>query len=314
MRVTVSLFVKVALAISLGALAACAVGTTPKANGFTPATERHKNADLLYVSNKNYSGKPTVYVFAYPQGKLVQTLTNYGPFGGECVDKDGDVFGTADYEVVEYAHGASSPKAILKESGLYGEPLGCAIDPVDGDLAVANTAADTSSSAVVAVFKHARGSPTYYTDRNLMAFEYCGYDNNGNLFLDGTNGYFSGYSSYIAELPKGSASFKNSSVSEWLGSWDLGGVQWDGKYLAVGDGTKTIYRFSVKNGEATKVGETKLGGADRVQQFWIDGSEVIGGNTVAGTVDAWKYPTGGRPIKTITGLHDPVAVAVSRAR
>ncbi|MGA7246863.1 MAG: hypothetical protein WBW89_03815 [Candidatus Cybelea sp.] len=120
--------------------------------------------------------------------------------------------------------------------------------------------------------------------------------------------------SYIAELPKGSTSFTNASVAAWLGSWDLGGVQWDGKYLAVGDKGKTIYRFSIKNGQATKVGKTKLGGAGKVYQFWIDGSDVIGGNTEAGTVDVWKYPAGGPPIKTIEGLHEPIAVAVSHAQ
>jgi hypothetical protein len=70
-------------------------------------------------------------------------------------------------------------------------------------------------------------------------------------------------------------------------------------------------RCSVKDGLATKVGKTTLRGADRVHQFWIDGGDVIGGNAEAGTVDVWKYPAGGPPIKTIEGLHEPVAVAIS---
>lgn len=316
MKLTMSVFVPAILIVCAPSLTACGTEATPNANAIAPVqtAQRHKTSDLLYVSNENYSGKPHNYVFIYPQGKLSQMLTTYGPFGGECVDKDGDVFGTVNYEVVEYAHGASSPKAILQESGLYGTPLGCAINFVNGDLAVANTGDSTAGPAVVAIYKHATGSPTYHTDLRLMAFAYCGYDNKGNLFLDGTNDYFSGYVSYIAELPKGSTSFTNASVAAWLGSWDLGGVQWDGKYLAVGDKGKTIYRFSIKNGQATKVGKTKLGGAGKVYQFWIDGSDVIGGNTEAGTVDVWKYPAGGPPIKTIEGLHEPIAVAVSHAQ
>jgi hypothetical protein len=303
------------LTVSVAMFTACGTATAPNANAIMSVqVQRHKSTDLLYVSNQNYSGKPHIDVFTYPQGKLSQTLTNYGPFAGECVDKDGDVFGTVNYEVVEYAHGASSPKAILQENGNYGTPLGCAINPVNGDLAVANTGDNTSSYAVVAIYKHAKGSPAYYTDGNLMAFAYCAYDNEGNLFLDGTNDYFMGYVSFVAELPKGSTSFTNAAVSRWLASWDLGGVQWDGQHLAVGDKEKTIYRFSVKDGQATEVGATKLGHADRVEQFWIDGSDVIGGNTKAGTVDVWKYPAGGPPIKTIKGLHEPVAVAISHGR
>jgi hypothetical protein len=117
-------------------------------------------------------------------------------------------------------------------------------------------------------------------DRPLSA---RGYDDKGNLFLDGTNGYFSGYQTTLAELPKDKKRWIDFQVDEWLAY--PGGVQWNGKNLAVGNQENKIYRFSISNGKVTEVGQTLLGGVDRVLQFLITGDDVIGGSLDSGTVD-----------------------------
>src|SRR5579863_1388101 len=90
---------------------------------------------LLYVSD-TVTGD--VYVFSYPKGKLVQTLTGFADPAGECVDATGNVFvaNTGSSNVLEYAHGGSSPIATLDDSGYF--RVGCAVDPVTGNLAVSN--------------------------------------------------------------------------------------------------------------------------------------------------------------------------------
>jgi hypothetical protein len=89
-------------------------------------------------------------------------------------------------------------------------------------------------------------------------------------------------------------------------------VQWDGKYIAVGDqSTNTIYQFAISGKKGREVGSTVLGGATEVFQFWIEGSKVIGADAGASHVDIWKYPAGGAAIKTIGGLYAPLGVTVS---
>ena len=58
-----------------------------------------------------------------------------------------------------------------------------------------------------------------------------------------------------------------------------GGVQWDGKHLAIGNQFTDIYEFAISGHHATTVGTTELGsGAMYVKQFWIQGQTVIAPN------------------------------------
>lgn len=95
-----------------------------------------KSQDLLYVTG---TAAGEVYVYTYPQRQSVGTLSGLERPGGECVDSAGDVFIAARNSktgvIYEYAHGAPTPMATLTDRG---RPSGCAVDPVTGDLAVAN--------------------------------------------------------------------------------------------------------------------------------------------------------------------------------
>jgi hypothetical protein len=304
------------LTMALTVLAACAANTTPDANALEQVAQPTKASELLYVSAQN-----GLYVFTYPGGKLRQKLTGYGAFGGLCVDKSGDVFAISEgsgAEIYEFAHGGSSPKAILREhnSSFDASPTGCAIDPITGNLAVANSPYTTANDASVGIFENASGEPMYYTDYGISTFAFCAYDDKGDLYVDGQGNYFTkDYDDYIAELPHGSSSFTNASVAEWLGTSDaLGGVQWDGKHLAVGNEDQTIYQFSIAGSKATEVGKTVLGKVNSVNQFWIERGEIIGGNDVQrGSIDSWQYPGGGSPLATIVKrVPNPLAVVISK--
>jgi hypothetical protein len=207
-----------------------------------------KSKDLLYVGDIY-----DVTVYSYPQGKLEGRLNGFYEIGGECVDAKGDVFvvNTLGGKIVEYAHGGKKPIQTLQATGY--EPADCAIDPTTGNLAV--TIFGGASSGELAIYQDAKGTPTLYTDPDFLNYGYCGYDDNGNLFIDGGN---EDHVVVFAELAKGASSFLNLTLDQSFN--DTGAIQWDGKYLDVGDqNTSNIYRFSISGSQGTEVGVTQLG-------------------------------------------------------
>jgi hypothetical protein len=262
---------------------------------------------LLYISD---AGTNDVYVYSYPGAKFLGTLTGFDEPIGECVDNKGNVFIT-NYQatnILEYAHGGTSPIATLNDPGYY--PVGCSVDPTTGTLAVTNSMPTPySGPGNVVIYKDAKGKPkAYYTAPFISQMGFCSYDKAGNLFVDG---YGSGSGAFeFGELPKGSPSFKKISLNQQIGAPN--GVQWDGTDIAVEDGTiGVIYRFAISGMKGKEVGSTPLVGSANVIDFWIDGSKVIGPNVNGGTVTFWNYPAGGSGTKTIGGFVEPVGATVS---
>ena len=270
------------------------------------------NAALLYVSDRDAA---EVTVYTYPQGKLVGTLTDFTQPQGECVDKAGDVFITdrLSQDIFEYAHGATSPVATLSDAGE--NPYGCSVDPKTGNLAVTNLAGNGSTQGSVSIYKGASGTQTMYTDSAIYYYGFCGYDTKGNLFLDGTN---QGSAFEFAELPKGSSTFTNITLNQSISY--PGGVQWNGKYVAVGDwNNPDIYEFAISGSSGTLVGSTALGSGDSgVSQFWIQGKAVIAPDENSERYQyillTFKYPAGGTATQALTnGINTPWGTTVSIA-
>lgn len=266
-----------------------------------------KSGDLLYVSDTETGD---VYVFAYPKGTPKGTLTGLIDPAGECVDASGNVFvtNTGASNIVEYAHGGSTPIATLKDSGSF--PVGCSVDPMTGNLAVTNFSTSGSGQGNVVVYKHARGRPTgHFSDPDINNVLLCGYDGEGNLFVDGLTSA-SGFA--FAELHRRGSKLAPVALDQSISS--AGGVQWDGKEVAVGDqAANVIYRFSIRGNKGTKVGATPLTGASEVFQFWIEDKRVIGPDAIAANVGIWDYPAGGSPTKTFGGVYVPLGATVSKA-
>ena len=261
-----------------------------------------KRPSLLYVSDAKTNA---VYVFSYPNGVPIGTLTGFSQPAGLCADGAGDVW-IADLgaqQLVEYAHGGSKRIATLKDPNYY--PNACSVDPTSGNLAVANMSmAGSSGSGSIAIYEKAHGAPKIYTDPSLYFIEYCGYDAKGNLYADG----FTSSSAFLfAELPHGNRTFTDIMVPQRYGF--LGPVQWDGTHVALGGG-KRIYQVAIRGKNARILDVTPLHHGD-VLAFWIQRPRVIGVNPADGTVRFWRYPNGGAPTKTLTGFSDPVGVTVS---
>jgi DNA-binding beta-propeller fold protein YncE len=271
-----------------------------------------KESDLLYVSDLTTGD---VDVFSYPRGKKKGQLTGFSAPHGACVDAKGNVFITSEgsSQIFEYAHAGTKPIATLSDPGYT--PSDCAVDPVTGDLAVANLLPLGSGSGNVAVYKRAKGKPKLYTaSSGLFMYYSCSFDGSGNLFVDGSN--MNGNQFEMAELPKGAATLVGVTLNQPISL--PGGVQWDGKYLAVGDQVcincaSTIYEFSMSGSTGSKAGETNLTDSCDVIRFWLQGKRVIAPNDCSSNVMYFKYPAGGDSTKTISGVSQPVGVTVSQA-
>ncbi|HEY2473961.1 MAG TPA: hypothetical protein VGI19_04085 [Candidatus Cybelea sp.] len=297
----------------LALLAGCSAAGTqvaPATGELGPAARAGSGA-LLYVVD---DGTGKVPYYSYPKMKQAGVLSGFGSANGACVDAGGNVFisDAHNSEVDEFAHGGTKVLRRLKDAEDY--LGGCAIDPVSGNLAVA-TQPRNSSPGGVAIFAHAKGKPKNLDASGIYYPSNCAYDDKGDLFVDGGN-YRGGYFK-LSELPARSKTFVPISLNETI--LVPGGLQWDGKYLAVADpgqgySGSVIYRFAIDGSTGTNVSTVELDGSGDVMGFWIDGARVIvpdKGKSGA-YVKVWKYPGGGNVLKSYSGFSDPVAATISQ--
>lgn len=191
-------------------------GTMPQTSDLATHAERGtswmapdaREKDLLYVTNSN-----TVTAYSYSDGDLEGTLISGNEPMGDCVDAKGDIWivtaggEIGDDYIVEYAHGGKNPIAILQSPNVA--PVGCAIDPTTGNLAVATQGVHGSGS--VAIFPNASGRPTQYTNSNTSAYTWLSYDKEGDLFANGLSlvDHFA-----LTELPKGGSSLETITLNQ----------------------------------------------------------------------------------------------------
>ncbi|MFY9666126.1 MAG: hypothetical protein WAK19_16895 [Candidatus Cybelea sp.] len=281
----------------------------PRSNA--PASPQGEN--LLYVIVAGFS-EVTFYTYLPAKLKLAGKLTGLSKPNGLCVDKTGDVYVTEDGLIEKYAHGGTKPIATLKISG---ESAGnCAVDPATGDLAA--VAYDKSDTGSILIFANGQGTPAQYIDPRLQYPDALGYDNASNLYVDGVFYRYRSssccfYPNY-RYLPAKRHTFKTLNLNVGIDS--PSSVQWDGKDLAIEDAySGEIHEYSINASVATEVGHTKLRGIPpslyQVGSVWIAGDDVVGTAPSYAEVGIWRYPKGGKPLHRITGLYNPVAVAVS---
>ncbi len=301
-------------------LAACGYPTAERAlmpsaaqSSFVTSAKAAKGP-LLYVTD---AADNIVYMVSLPSGKLVGKLTGFNQPQGDCADAKGNVFvtDTQAERIVAYRHAAREAYEVLNDSSYL--PVGCAVDPVTGDLAVTNCCSGIGSRypPTVAIYKRAKGTPKNYTVTNIRQLGFCTYDGHGNLFVDGING--GSYQPQVSELLAGKPEFRDITLDQGLGGQNISGLFWDGEYLAVGSqDSGAIYRFVIGGTKGTKVGTTTLKGS-WPGGFWI---QTIGGvrnvytpfwSSSSSGVGVYPYPKGGKPTKTLYAALQPFAVAVS---
>ncbi len=261
------------------------------------------DSELLYVSDW---AAGEIFVFSYPAGALVATIADDRYPLGLCSDSKGNVwvtnFGAGKNQIVEYAHGGTTPIATLDDP--KEEPRGCAVDPTTGNLAVVN-----GGRGSVSIYSKASGTPQAYEPDLVYPFA-CTYDDSGDLFVDGYHLRF-GDKFALSELPSGSAAFQRVRVKESVGL--PGDLQWDGENVAAGDdeSPSVIYLLHVsRTGKYAKLEDTiSLEGPIREPpqgvQFWIQSGVLImpfGIHKYVDEVGLWNYPAGGKYTSAIAGF------------
>jgi hypothetical protein len=238
-------------------------------------------------------------IFDYPTNdKQIGTINNVG--GQGCTNVlygygKKIVWIVAGYnQISEY----KSPTKLMKSLSVpYGDfPSSCAMD-TGGDLAVGILAGTDTGS--IALFKKATGSPTFI-GTNIAREYFDGYDDKGNLFLDG----FTNASQFgLDEIPKGSKRAEAITLSDSIGF--PGSVQWDGKYLTVLDQyTNIIHQYTVSGTKATLKGSVTLSGASDCAQTWIAAGVVYCGDAGLDNGSAYAYPKGGKALVEFQGNFD----------
>ena len=272
------------------------------------ASPAAKSRDLLYISDLE---NQDVAFYSWPDLKPMGDITGFFNPEGLCVNKAGDVWVTNDtslgvHQVTEYAHGATTPMNNLVDPD--GSTLGCSVNFRNNELAVTNFFGPHGQGSVE-FWKNSTGTPTSIIAPNIYYYWYCGYDDKGNLYTDG---FSSGSSMSLAVRRRGRNKFEtiNIDVNPF---WYPGGVQWDGKYLAVGDEYGPIYRYAIVGNKATEIDTVTLNDENEVPQFWIHGTTVIAPNSNGHNTEIYAYPAGGDPTATIAG-NDPTGSTISPAR
>jgi hypothetical protein len=264
---------------------------------------------LLYATDPNDN---LVYMISLPTGKLVGKLTGFNQPINDCADTAGNVYivDSQDHQVRAYKHGSKSAFRVLS----VGEniPIGCALDPTTGNLAVASCCGRNHGS--VAVFANAKGSPKYYVDPSYDDYQTCTYDGSGNLFVNAVSGVSSNFN--VVELPRGKGTFVTVTLRPPV--YGAPSLAWDGSSLAIADDKPAaIYQYAINGTSGVRTHTTKLSGGKPFFTFYVRSNGKI--RTLYATMDdnnvlsinVYKYPQGGKALQKFYDVVDPFGVTVS---
>jgi len=269
----------------------------------TPDKHHEKKGLFQYVSDFYNS---ELVEFDYPKGhSSIGEISGVDEPQGECGDplygavkRDFWVVNSGSDDVDEFAVGGTGPIKTLSESA--GEAAGCAMDPSSGNLAVT-----LLSTGNVVIFTNATGTGNIVAD-GLESTYFGGYDNKGDLFVDGiTESDTYG----VVEMASGTSSFKAVTLSNTIEF--PGGMQWDGKYVTLNDqDAHAIYGYTCSGTSCTLKRTVKLSGSSDCVQTWIGKGDVFCPDAGNEALEVYKYPAGGSPIATLTGSQLDLPIGV----
>ncbi|HLY02376.1 MAG TPA: hypothetical protein VKR56_07740 [Candidatus Cybelea sp.] len=290
--------------------------------------DQRERPNQIYVGDWSTND---VYVYNYPSGKAVGTLTGFDEPYGMCIDRKGDLFVTnfGNGEAVEYKHFS---KKIINTYSPGGELIGCSVS-AKGDVAL--TSFDPGEVTIYPKGKATSG--TTYSDSSCEYQWTMGYDAKGDLVGVGE------YSSVnVCALMAGSKSETTLTTSGITVDFPAG-TTWDGEYIALGDqeagGTYQtgVWPSTISGSTITAAGSEVVFSdtcysdyTDDVNPFFLDSPAVnitpktkkqaatmVGPNlwcVDAGSskVDYWAYPAGGAPTGNLSSPpEEPYGSAVA---
>lgn len=268
------------------------------------------------------------YVYEYPSGKKVGTLTGFHDPQGMCVDQKGDVYITESQFglLVEYAHGGTNAINIYERpgSGLNG----CSVS--------ANREVAATGRNEVCIWKGgvAADSPKCIEgDESIgcIGLSTFGCDHDGNLIGLGTT---STGNTTACMIPVGKSTMEQLSTSGIRFNFGPRGTAWDGKYITLAGvkGNGDVVQAATLSGSTlTGVGpEIQLDDASFMpgSPFFFGDQNVTAASTMRatsatianprypkGAADVWNYPKGGKePLLRIRAARDSGGDAISIAQ
>ncbi|HEY3675819.1 MAG TPA: hypothetical protein VGK84_07470 [Candidatus Tumulicola sp.] len=277
--------------------------TAPNRIASAEGVSREAASSYIYTSTKGAG----VALYAYPQLSQLGSVSDSNA-AAMCTDKHGNVYvaESGASKLTEYAAGTLAVMRTLDD--LNYTPVSCAIDPISGDLAVANSKGMDDGKpkpGSIAIFKKASGSPKIYKDKSIDSFAYCGYDLSGDFYADGiaTDG-----SVVLAKLL--GQSLQGLPIAGFTIA-EPGAVAWDTLHraLLVSDNTGVLYRFYVSGGYAEYGGYIALHGASNVESNVSFKEKFVAAATPT-AVGVWEFPSGDGPKYTLDAAN-VVGVAFS---
>lgn len=267
----------------------------------TPHKHHEKIGLYQYVSSF-YSSE--LVQFDYPTGDTpIREIFADEP-QGECgnvlygvAKRDFWVVESGADEIEEFAVGGAGPIKTLIVP--IGEGAGCAMDPSTGNLTVTILGA-----GYVVIFTDHAGTGTTVAD-GLDSSYFDGYDNKGDLFVDGiTESETYG----VVEMASGSSIFKPVTLTNAIEF--PGAVQYDGKYITITDQeAHAIYGYTCSGARCTLKRTVSLSASSDCVQTWIGKGDIFCPDAGNEAVEVYKYPAGGSAIAILTGALDlPIGV------
>jgi hypothetical protein len=257
---------------------------------------------LLFASD---SGLGEIDIYSLHNMKLVGQLTGLNVPQGTCSDNGGNVYvaQTDATEVDEYSHSGS---LIARYPDNLGHPVGCAVDPASGKLAVTDLVNDGSGPGEVLVFSSPSSQPKVLTNPSEYFYYFAGYGPNSSLWVSGRN------ASGVYMLSRCGASGCTTIDLKGGSVYFPGAVAWDGSHrtwvvfdqLCNNTPSACSYPVSARGvlGKPTTYKNYQGGSAcDLIQGELLDRDKyVVGGDyeycgAVQNTLDRWRYTSGGKP-------------------
>lgn len=257
---------------------------------------------LMFASD---AGLGDVYIFALPSMTLKGTLTGFSEPQGMCSDNDGNVYiaNTNATQVLKYSRTGT---LLATYSDAYGYPVGCAVDPATGDLAVTDIYGFSGAGQVL-VYTKPSSPPKVLTNPGQYYYYFAGYGPGSSLWESGRD------SSGVYMLSGCGASSCSTIALRGGTIYFPGAVQWDGTHgtwvvfdqLCGNTTAACSYPVSARGvlGTATNYSDP-TGGAvcDLIQgdvaadhhKYVVGGDyEYCGATTTS--YDRWGYTGGGNP-------------------
>jgi hypothetical protein len=251
------------------------------------------------------------------KGKQLAQLTGFSEPQGLATDAKGNLYvaNTGDSNILVYASPYTKKPKTLNDPGQYPAGVAVLVSGKTTYVAVTNIISTSDGAGSVVLYKNGKiGKPI--SNASLGRIYFCGFDANGDLYLDGTSSDESAF--YFGEIAKLTSGGKKITLDTLGNSLAFpGGVQVNTKgKIAIGDQSgAAIYTYNPpkKGTFGNPISTTPITGSSDDVTFAFTSTDGDVWTADAGTGDSFefKYPKGGNAVATITVGGQPIGVAVT---